>query len=97
MSVASGDCVANGRAVTEHFERVLGGPQAHAVAVARKLKLFDLGVFGVGEADVHQADGLAGVGAVRRGRAGDAGDAQAEGGCQCALRMPSARRARLQR
>jgi len=66
------------KAVAEHFQRVLGGPEADAIAVAGNHEALDLRVFFVGEADVDKADGFAFVGAVECGRAGDAGDAEAE-------------------
>ena len=47
----------------DEFEGVLGGPEADAFAVAGEVELFDLGVLAVGEGDVDEADGLAGVGA----------------------------------
>ena len=62
----------------KHFEGVLRGPEADAIAVAGNHEAFDLRVFLVGEADVDEADGLAGVRAVGDGRAGDAGDAETE-------------------
>src|SRR5665213_4016307 len=64
----------------EHFEGVLGGPEADAFAVSGELELLDLRVFSVGKADVDEADGLAGVGAGGgSGRAGEARDAYADG------------------
>ena len=65
----------------EHFERMLGGPEADAFAVAGELELLDLGVFAVGEADVDEADGLVRVGAGGGGGAGEAGDGDAERSC----------------
>ncbi len=78
------------QAEADHLQRVLRGPQADAVAVAGDVQLADLGVFAVGETDIDEADGLVCVGAGGCGRAGDAGDADAEGRAG-ALRMPSAR------
>ena len=62
-------------AVAEEFQGVLGGPEADAFAVAGDLELFDLGVFAVGEADVDEAYGFAGVCAAGKAGAGDACDA----------------------
>ena len=63
----------------EHFEGVLGGPEADAFAVSGDVELFDLGIFAVGEGDVDEADGLVGVEAAGSCGAGDAGDAEGEG------------------
>src|SRR5439155_7687179 len=67
------------KVVADEFEGVLAGPPADAFAVAGEVELFDLGVLGVGEGDVDEADWLVGVGAGSSGaRAGDAGDRDAE-------------------
>ena len=57
---------------------MLSSPEADAVPVAGDLQLADLGVFAVCQTYIDEADGLVGVGAGGRGRAGDAGDAEAE-------------------
>ena len=77
------------KVAAEHFEGVLRGPEADALAVSGELELLDLGVFAIGEADVDEAYGLAFVGAGGWcGWAGEAGDADADGaasGCADAL------------
>ena len=50
------------QAEADHLQRVLGGPQADALAVAGDLELAHLGVMAVRQANIDQADGLAGVG-----------------------------------
>src|SRR5882757_7083473 len=61
--------------VADEFEGVLAGPPADPFAIAGEVELFYVGVVGVGEGDVDEADRLVGVGAGSSGaRAGNAGD-----------------------
>lgn len=45
----------------EEFERLLAGPEADSVAIAREAELFDLRLLAVADANVDKADGLISV------------------------------------